>query len=82
MKDTARKALNGLYSTSVMDTWLGRHTLPVLGYRAIELWLSKPNVELLPRFFRNRSHLGYRNRQSASEVTARLLLFPFCKVLP
>jgi len=39
MKDTARKALNGLYNTSAIDTYLGRHTLPVLGYRAIELWL-------------------------------------------
>jgi len=31
MKDTAHKALNGLYNTSVMDTWLGRHKLPTLG---------------------------------------------------
>jgi hypothetical protein len=51
MKDTARKALEWLYNTSAMDTYLGRHTLPVLGYRAIELWLLKTQCRTPTMFF-------------------------------
>lgn len=31
MRDSARKDLDGLYVTSVMDTCLGRQTFPALG---------------------------------------------------